>query len=118
MYLHDSIAPDHDSAALLWLDAWRESPRRPALQREVIRQMENDLADLTDVLSRGVAAGEFTTDDCARAAMRILAMIDGMFAQSAICTLMTGTTLLNYPVTEMLLRTAEQELGLATGTLD
>lgn len=119
MFLHDAISPEHDSAALLWLDAWRESPRRPALQREVIRQMEIDLADLTDLLKRGVAAGEFATDDCGAAAMRILAMIDGTFAQSAVRTAVAGTALLNYPVVaEMLLRATEQDLGLEAGTLD
>jgi AcrR family transcriptional regulator len=118
MFLYDAIAPERDSDALLWLDAWRESPRRPALQQEVIRQMEIDISDLTDLLARGVAAGEFTTDDCAATAMRILAMIDGTFAQSAVRTVLAGTSLLNYPiVTEMLLRTTEQELGLKAGTL-
>jgi hypothetical protein len=46
---------EHDAAALLWLDAWRECPRRPALQREVVRQME---VDLTDILDRGIGAGQ------------------------------------------------------------
>jgi len=118
VFLHQAIAPEHDSAALLWLDAWRESPKRPALQREVVRQMEIDIADLTDLITRGVAAGDFTTDDCAAAAMRILAMIDGTAAQSAVRTAIAGTGLLNYPaVTEMLLRTTEHELGLESGTL-
>ncbi|KAA0120110.1 TetR/AcrR family transcriptional regulator [Mycolicibacterium sp. P9-22] len=118
-FLHDALSPEHDAAALLWLDAWRESPRRPALQREVIRQMETDLTELTDVLTRGVAAGEFTTDDCGATAMRILAMIDGTFAQSAVRALVAGTALLNYPVVaEMLLRATEQDLGLEIGALD
>ncbi|MBB5162475.1 TetR/AcrR family transcriptional regulator [Mycobacterium sp. AZCC_0083] len=119
MFLHDAISPDHDAAALLWLDAWRECPRRPALQREVVRQMELDLADLTDILDRGVVAGRFASDDTATAAMRILAMIDGMFAQSAVRTAIAGTVFLNYPVVaEMLLRTTEHELGLEAGVLD
>jgi BetI-type transcriptional repressor, C-terminal len=119
MFLHDAISPDHDAAALLWLDAWRECPRRPALQREVVRQMELDLADLTDILDRGVGAGQFTSDDTATAALRILAMIDGMFAQSAVRTAIADTVFLNYPVVaEMLLRTTEHELGLEAGVLE
>jgi len=119
MFLHDAISPDHDAAALWWLDAWRECPRRPALQREVVRQMELDLADLTDILDRGVRADLFTSDDTATAAMRILAMIDGMFAQSAVRTAIAGTVFLNYPVVaEMLLRTTEHELGLEAGVLE
>lgn len=119
MFLHDAISPEHDAAALLWLDAWRECPRRPALQREVVRQMELDLADLTEILDRGVGAGQFASDDTATAAMRILAMIDGMFAQSAVRTAVAGTVFLNYPVVaEMLLRTTEHELGLDAGVLD
>ena len=118
LFLHDAIAPEHDVVALLWLDAWRESPRRPALQGEVIRQMEVDLSDLTELLTRGLAAGEFTSDDCGASAMRILAMIDGTFGQSAVRTAVAGTSRLNYPVvTESLLRTTEHELGLAPGAL-
>ncbi|OBC12449.1 hypothetical protein A5784_33215 [Mycobacterium sp. 852013-50091_SCH5140682] len=118
MFLHEAIAADHDSVALLWLDAWRECRRRPVLQQEVIRQMEIDIANLTDVVARGVADGEFVTDDCAAAAMRILAMIDGTFGQSAVRTALAGTSLVNYPVvTEMLFRTTEQELRLDAGAL-
>jgi hypothetical protein len=50
--------------------------------------------------------------------MRILAMIDGTFAQSAVRALVAGTALLNYPVvTEMLLRATEQDLGMEIGAL-
>lgn len=118
LFLHDAIAPEHDFVALLWLDAWRESPRRPALQREVIHQMEIDLSELTDLLNRGVAAGEFTSDDTSASAMRILATIDGTFGQSAVRTAVANTSRLNYPVvTESLLRTTEHELGLVPGAL-
>jgi DNA-binding transcriptional regulator YbjK len=118
MYLHANVSADHDSIALLWLDAWRECRRRPTLQHEVIRQMEMDIADLTDLLAGGVAAGEFATGDCAASAMRILAMLDGTFGQSAVRTAIAGTSLVNYPiVTEMLLRTTETELGLESGVL-
>lgn len=119
MFLHDAIAPENDPSALLWLDAWRESPRRPALQREVIRQMEMDVSGLRDLLERGVAAGEFSTPDCAASAIRILAMLDGISAQSAVRTAIAGAGLLNYPVvSEMLLRTTESDLGLRPGTLN
>jgi AcrR family transcriptional regulator len=119
IYLHDAFAPEHDAAALLWLDAWRECPRRPALQREVVRQMELDLANLTDILDRGIDGSQFASGDSAAAAMRILAMIDGLCAQSAVRTAIAGTALLNYPiVAEMLLRTTEHELGLEAGVLD
>lgn len=119
IFLHDVIGPGHDSVALLWLDAWRECTRRPALQREVIHQMEIDLSNLTDLLDRGVSAGEFTAEACAPAAMRILAMIDGTLGHSAVRTAIAGAPLLNYPVvTEMLLRSTEKELGLPTGALD
>jgi AcrR family transcriptional regulator len=118
-FLHYATASAHDSAALMWLDAWRESQRRPALQREVIRQMEADLAEVTDLLERGVAAAEFRVIDCAATAMRILAMIDGTFAQAAVRTAIADSGLINYPsVTAMLLRTAEHELALAAGILD
>jgi hypothetical protein len=77
------------------------------------------ILSLSDVLERGFAAREFTTEDCGAAAMRILAMIDGTFAQSAVRTAVAGTALLNYPVVaEMLLRATEQDLGPDACTLD
>jgi len=118
IFLHDSTSPDSDPDALLWLDALRECPRRPALQDEVIRQMESDLSYLTRLLERGVAAGVFTTSDCDATAMVIWAFIDGNSAQSAVRSAMAGTEL-KYPiVTEVLLRTVETRLGLPHGELD
>lgn len=118
-FLRYATAPDQDPAALLWLDAWRESPRRPTLQREVVRQMETDVTELTELLTRGATDGEFTVDAPQASALRILAMIDGTFAQAAVRTALAGTGLLDYPtVTAMLFRVAERELGLAAGALD
>ncbi|MEN0137374.1 MAG: TetR family transcriptional regulator C-terminal domain-containing protein [Rhodococcus sp. (in: high G+C Gram-positive bacteria)] len=118
-FLQVVLSPEHDPIALLWLDAWRESRHRPILQAEVIRQMETDLRELSGLLEAGASAGDFTVADCASTAMRIMAMIDGMFGQSAVRSALAGASTLDYPTVEaMLLRTTEQELGLADGTLD
>ena len=118
-FISSATTSENDDYALLWLDAWRESRRRPALQEEVVRQMEIDVADLTQLLELGCTTGVFEVENCSASAMRILATIDGTLAQSAVRSALAQATTLDYPVvTEMLLRHTETELGLAMGSLD
>ncbi|MBY3793777.1 TetR family transcriptional regulator C-terminal domain-containing protein [Rhodococcus fascians] len=117
-FLDDATDPSHDAYALLWLDAWRESTRRPALQDEVVRQMEFDIDNLIEILELGCRSDQFAAKDCAASAMRILAIIDGTFGQSAVRTALSETSAINYPiVTDMVFRHAEGELGLSPGRL-
>jgi DNA-binding transcriptional regulator YbjK len=118
-FLDGVTDPRDDAYALLWLDAWRESTRRAALQYEVVAQMETDLRNLTRLLETGCSTGQFAAEDCAASAMRILALVDGTFAQSAVRSALTSTSAINYPVvTDMLLRHTEMELALPAGSLD
>ncbi|OZE19473.1 hypothetical protein CH262_24345 [Rhodococcus sp. 05-2255-1e] len=118
IFLDEATDPSHDEYALLWLDAWRESTRRPALQQEVVSQMEVDIDTLIKILESGCEQGRFAPLDCASTAMRILALIDGTFAQSAVRTALSETSAINYPIaTDMVFRHTELELGLAPGTL-
>lgn len=109
---------ERDPLGLLWLDAWRQAADRPLLREAVVAQMELDLAGMERIVSAGVASGEFRIDDSTTAvAMRILALLDGQTASSAIREALAHSTL-DYPtVADLLIATAERELGLEPGAL-
>jgi DNA-binding transcriptional regulator YbjK len=65
----------------LWLDAWAEAARRPALQRVSRRLNREWQALLRGIIERGVDDGHFVTDDANAAAWRILSVLDGLAMQ-------------------------------------
>lgn len=105
-------AEGSDAISLLWLDAWQASRNRPALRAEVGRQMEAWKVRLAALISEGVAAGQFRVTDIDVAAMRILALIDGMSVQAAIPQRMSYQA-----VREMVTASTAHELGLPPGSL-
>jgi AcrR family transcriptional regulator len=105
-------AQGSDAISLLWLDAWQASRHRPALRDEVGRQMAAWQARLEALIVEGVAAGQFKVADAATAAMRILALIDGMSVQAAIAQRMGYQA-----VRDMVMGNTERELGLPPGGL-
>lgn len=110
------VSNDRDAAALLWLDAWRESATRPAVRAAVVRQMERDVSDFNAIISRGIATGVFPAAS-SKTAMRILALIDALSANAAVRTGIAESTLDYENVADFVLSTAERELGLADGAL-
>ncbi|MES2094951.1 MAG: TetR family transcriptional regulator C-terminal domain-containing protein [Actinomycetota bacterium] len=103
---------DRDPVNLLWLDAWQASRRRPALLREVVRQMDADTSRLADLITRGVEAGQFGDIDAASTALRIMALVDGLSIRAA-----TRAQIDYSAVAELVVSTIERELGLAPGEL-
>jgi AcrR family transcriptional regulator len=101
-----------DAISLLWLDAWQASRNRPALRAEVGRQMQAWQQRLAGLIREGVISGEFQVSDAELAAMRILALIDGMSVQAAIPQRMSYQA-----VRDMVMRNTERELGLPPGGL-
>jgi AcrR family transcriptional regulator len=117
---HDALATllgqlvddERDNISTLWIDAWHAGRRRPSLDAEVGRQTEAWNGRLGELLERGCDAGEFRTDTPRRAAARIMAVVDGLSVQANI----RGT--IDYDaVEELVFAVAENELGLARGTL-
>ncbi|MDR6610730.1 TetR family transcriptional regulator [Leifsonia sp. 1010] len=110
--------PTRDPLGLLWLDAWRQAADRPLLRAAVVNQMELDLVDMKATIEAGVDSGEFVlADPSSVVAMRVLALLDGQAAASAVRGALAESTL-DYPAVEGLLAaTAERELGLPTGAL-
>jgi AcrR family transcriptional regulator len=72
----------------LWIEGWAAALREPALQ-EVTRDLDRQWkAAITEVVTEGVAAGEFHCPDPHGTALRLTALLDGLAVQ---LTSYTGT---------------------------
>ncbi len=70
-----------DGTMQLWLDAWSEAARRPALQA-VSRRLNLEWHDLVvGILRRGDSEGTFRCPEPEPAAWRILSVLDGLALQ-------------------------------------
>ncbi|MEV6587327.1 TetR/AcrR family transcriptional regulator [Streptomyces acidicola] len=66
----------------LWIEGWAAALREPVL-REVTRDLDRRWkAAITEVITEGVAAGEFQCPDPATAALRLTALLDGLAVQT------------------------------------
>jgi AcrR family transcriptional regulator len=104
---------DADWAFQLWLDAWAEAGRRPAIQATSRRLNLAWQGLLAQTIEEGVAAGGFAAADPGAAAWRILSLVDGLALQ----VVAHGTTIGRDDVERWAARAAELELGLEPGTL-
>ena len=104
---------DKDWAFQLWLDAWAEAARRPAVQATSRRLNLEWQALLERTIASGVAGGAFTCSDPAGAAWRILSLLDGLALQ----VVAHGTTITREDVVAWSTAAAERELGLRAGRL-
>jgi AcrR family transcriptional regulator len=104
---------DKDWAFQLWLDAWAEAARRPAIQATSRRLNLEWQALLERTIRTGVRSGAFVCGDSDGAAWRILSLLDGLALQ----VVAHGTTISRKDVISWSTAAAERELGLAAGTL-
>ena len=104
---------DKDWAFQLWLDAWAEAARRPALQATSRRLNLEWQGLLEGTIRSGVADGSFLCPDPAGAAWRILSLLDGLALQ----VVAHGTTVTRADVVAWSTAAAERELGLGKGVL-
>jgi AcrR family transcriptional regulator len=104
---------DKDWAFQLWLDAWAEAARRPAVQATSRRLNLEWQALLERTIAGGVASGAFQCADPGASAWRILSLLDGLALQ----VVAHGTTVTRSDVVAWSTAAAERELGLAAGTL-
>ena len=72
---------DQDATMQLWLDAWADAVRRPALQQTSRRLNEQWQSLLADIIVAGVAERSMTCDDPNAAGWRLLSMLDGLALQ-------------------------------------
>jgi BetI-type transcriptional repressor, C-terminal len=104
---------DKDWSFQLWLDAWAEAARRPAL-REVSARLNLEWQALLErTIRAGVASREFRADDPTAAAWRILSLLDGLALQ----VVAHGTTIDREDVLRWAVSAAEGELGLVPRVL-
>lgn len=78
------LEPDRRGVSLLWLDAWQASRNRTQLRAAVVAAMDLWQHRMAALIAQGAAAGAFTSVDPAAAAIRILALIDGLSIQAVI----------------------------------
>jgi AcrR family transcriptional regulator len=104
---------DADWAFQLWLDAWAEAARRPAIQATSRRLNLEWQALLEGTIRAGVEAGSFVAADPAAAAWRILSLVDGLALQ----VVAHGTTIGRGDVERWAASAASLELGLPAGAL-
>ena len=104
---------DADWAFQLWLDAWAEAARRPAIQATSRRLNLEWQTLLERTIRSGVAEGQFTAPNPEAAAWRILSLVDGLSLQ----VVAHGTTIGRGDVGSWAATAAELELGLPAGAL-
>jgi AcrR family transcriptional regulator len=104
---------EQDWAFQLWLDAWAEAARRPAVQQTSQRINVAWQELLVDVIRAGVADGSMTCADPSGAAWRILSLLDGLSLQAVA----HRVDIDRFAVIDWSVAMAEAELGLASGTL-
>jgi AcrR family transcriptional regulator len=104
---------DKDWAFQLWLDAWAEAARRPALQATSRRLNLAWVALLERTLAAGVADGRWSCPDPRAAAWRIVSLLDGLALQ----VVAHGTTLTREDAVGWAAAAAERELGLPADAL-
>jgi AcrR family transcriptional regulator len=97
----------------LWLDAWSEAARRPALRATSRRLNVAWQECLRKIMDDGVTAGAFVCDDTFGASWRVLAMLDGLYLQ----LVAHPDTIDAADVLPWTARQTELELGLTAGTL-
>jgi AcrR family transcriptional regulator len=104
---------DQDWSFQLWLDAWSEASRRPAVQATSRRLNSEWQQVLAETIRAGVAAGLMTCADPHVTAWRILSLSDGLALQAVA----HRGSIDRQDVTRWSVGYAELELGLAAGAL-
>jgi AcrR family transcriptional regulator len=104
---------DEQWSMQVWLDAWAEAARRPALQRSSRRLNEEWQALVASVIRAGVALDEMSCDQPDAVAWRIISMLDGLALQSVAHADLVSLSDANDWAREY----TERELGLTQGSL-
>ena len=112
-YLVSYTRADQDWAFQIWLDAWAEASRRPALQQASVDLNIAWQQLLVKTIEAGVEKGVMTCPDSEAAAWRILSLQDGLSLQ----VVAHGMILDRVTVSDWVAGIAERELGLGEGAL-
>ncbi len=97
---------------LVWIDAWSEAPRNPALAAALVRHHHDCEALLAGVIRRAVDAGLATSADPDADSRMLTALADGVAVQHH------AMAVVDAPAADALVFTAtEQRLGMTPGSL-
>ena len=105
-----SATPEHHYR--VWIDAWSEAPRTPALATALDRHHRDCERILIDLIERVVDAGIATSADPAADARMLTAVADGVAVQHHAMDIIGVDE-----ADTIVLGAAEQRLGLAPGSL-
>jgi AcrR family transcriptional regulator len=109
----ESYAPaQSDWTMQLWLDAWAEAARRPALQRVSRRLNREWQALVRSIVERGASSGAFATTDADASAWRLLSVLDGLALQ----VVAHAAIIRRHEVVAWSRSAAELELGMRSRT--
>jgi len=107
------VRAEQDWAFQLWLDAWAEAARRPAVRETSQRHNVAWQQLLSETIRAGVNADVMVCGDPEAAAWRILSLLDGLALQAVAHRLLINRqAVISWSVTY-----AEEELGLSPGSL-
>lgn len=110
----EAYAPEEsDWTFQLWLDAWSEAARRPALRRTSAGLNVAWQRLVAGIIEKGNADGSFACEDPEAAAWRILSLLDGLLLQ----VVAHRTTIDRATMAAWARSAMEAELGLPPGTL-
>lgn len=73
-----------DPVTVVWVESWTLSRRNHLLAESVRSQMDAWNAVVLDLISAGIDAGEFATDDPDAVAWLVLGLVDGVNAQALV----------------------------------
>jgi AcrR family transcriptional regulator len=104
---------DQDWAFQLWLDAWAEAVRRPALGATSRRLNVGWQQLLERTVVAGIDDGSFHCDDPRATAWRVLSLLDGLALQ----TVAHGSIIDRDTAIDWSMTATERELGIAQGAL-
>lgn len=112
---YDRGLPDGsgDFGMQIWLDAWAEAARRPALRRTSRRLNEEWQRALARIIREGTQAKDMACEDPDAAAWRILSLLDGLVLQ----VVAHGDVVSAQQANAWSRAAAELELGLRPGAL-
>ena len=102
-----------DFGMQIWLDAWAEAARRPALRRTSRRLNEEWQSALARIIREGIDDGQMTCNEPDASAWRVLSLLDGLILQ----VVAHGDVLTRAQADAWSRAAAERELGLRPGAL-
>lgn len=97
---------------LVWIDAWSEAPRNPALAAALERHHRDCERILADVIRRAVAAGAASSTDVDADSRMLTALADGMAVQAHAMGIVDARA-----ADEIVFGAVEARLAIAPGSL-